>query len=288
MCYFSDENKRKSYKGIIKYDDIEIIAEKLFHRALKLQIGCGAEPTVYPDWIQIVALGKKMNVPYISLVTNGNRVTKEQLVQAIENGLDEITISVHGLTQATYESMMTNGNYALFCNLLTCIAEIKTKRPSFKLRINFTVNKDNMNELSQIWDVVGDKMDILQIRPVQKLGNTEYNDFDLNFISEKYETVLSPVIEECRKRKITCIAPDKVNLGALKKTTDKNREIEKATYCYVSPQGCWQDDFDYHKDSFESYSSKRRVAWHLFSGIFKHLNNEAINVTRKMNYNIFN
>ena len=97
MCYFSDEEKRKTYKGILKYEDIELISEKLFHRALKLQIGCGAEPTVYKDWIKIVELGKRTNVPYISLTTNGNLLTKEQLMLAIEKGLNEITLSAHGL-----------------------------------------------------------------------------------------------------------------------------------------------------------------------------------------------
>ena len=286
MCYFSDETKRKTYKGVLKYDDIQLIAEKLFHRALKLQIGCGAEPTVYSDWIKIVALGKQMKVPYISLVTNGNLLTRELLFQAADNGLDEITISAHGLTRETYESMMTNGNFDLFCNLLMYIADVKKKRPAFKLRINYTVNKDNIDELSNIWEVTGNTMDILQIRPVQKIGETEYNDFDLNFINEKHETTLLPVIEECRKRNIICIAPDKENVLALQGMKDKNRLIEKAAYCYVSPQGCWQDNFDYHQDSFESYSAKHQLSWRLFCRIFKHISDEEISVSRKMNYNI--
>ena len=286
MCYFSDETKRNKYKGILTFDDIKLIAGKLFHRALKLQIGCGAEPTVYPDWIKIVELGKQMKVPYISMATNGNLLTKEQLIQAIESGLNEIAISVHGLTRKTYEFLMTNGNFELFCNLLTYIADIKKEQPAFKLRINYTVNKDNMDELSKIWDVIGDTMDVLQIRPIQKIGETEYNDFDLNFIYEKHDTILLSVVNECRKRNIICIAPDKENILALKNTKDKHRIIEKYTYCYVSPQGCWQDNFDYHNDSFESYASKHKLARHLFCGIFKRIKNEDISVSRKMNYNI--
>ena len=286
MCYFSDATKRKTYKGILNDAELELIAEKLFHRALKLQIGCGAEPTVYSDWIKIVALGKQMKVPYISLVTNGNLITRELLFQAAESGLDELTVSVHGLTRKTYESMMTNGKFDVFCNLLMYIADVKKKRPSFKLRINYTVNKDNIDELSKIWEVTGDTMDILQIRPIQKIGETVYNDFDVSFIHEKHDTALLPVIEECRKRNIICIAPDKDNVLALKGKKDKNRFIENATYCYVSPHGCWQDDFDYHNDSFESYSIKHKLARKLFCGIFKPANDEPISVSRKMNYQI--
>ena len=42
MCYFSDEQKRKSLRGTLKYEEIEAIAGSLFHRALKLQVGCSA------------------------------------------------------------------------------------------------------------------------------------------------------------------------------------------------------------------------------------------------------
>ena len=42
MCYFSDEEKRKEMHGILSEQDMETIAKALFHRALKLQIGCGA------------------------------------------------------------------------------------------------------------------------------------------------------------------------------------------------------------------------------------------------------
>ena len=286
MCYFSDEEKRKAYKGILKYEDIELIADKLFHRALKLQIGCGAEPTVYKDWIRIVELGKKKNVPYISLTTNGNLLTKEQLMLSVEKGLNELTLSAHGLTRETYESMMVNGNYDLFLNLLEYISEAKKAYPGFKLRVNYTVNKENIDELDKVWDVFGDNVDILQVRPVQKLGDTEYSDFDLNFFYEKYDAVILPLIDECKKRNVVCIAPGKENLLALKDTKVKDLAIEEATYCYVSSQGCWKDGFDYHKDSFESFSSKNKIGRKLFAGIFKRREKKDVNVSRKMNYNI--
>ena len=286
MCYFSDEEKRRTYKGVFKQEDIEIIADKLFHRALKLQIGCGAEPTVYKDWIRVVELGKQKNVPYISLTTNGNLLTKEQLMLSVEKGLNEITISAHGLTRETYESMMVNGNYDLFLNLLNYISEVKIAYPEFKLRVNYTVNKENMDELSEMWNVFGNNIDILQVRPVQKIGETVYNDFDLSFFNEKYDTIIQPLVDECRKRNIICIAPDKENLLALKNTKDKDVVIEEATYCYVSSQGCWKDGFDYHKDSFESYSSKHKLGRKLFAGIFKRRESKDVIVTRKMNYDI--
>ena len=70
MCYFTDSDYVKTLKGQFKEDDLELIAERIFKRALKLQIGCGTEPTLYKGLAKIVALGKRYKVPYISITTN--------------------------------------------------------------------------------------------------------------------------------------------------------------------------------------------------------------------------
>lgn len=286
MCYFSDEEKRKTLRGSLDYEEIETIARGLFHRALKLQIGCGAEPTLHKDLARIIALGKRHHVPYISLTTNGNLLTREQLTACVENGLDELTLSAHGFTRETYERLMTNGRFDLFRNLLAHVAEVKKQYPHFKLRINYTINNDNLEELSRIWEIVGDELDILQLRPIQKIGESEYRDFDLSPIRARYDAVLVPLIEECRRRHITCLAPDKRNLTLLAENGADDNSIEKLTYCYVSPQGCWQDDFDYRTETFETYASKHRWGRKLFGKIFGRKEHRKAVVTRKMNYNI--
>lgn len=286
MCYFSDEERRKTYRGILGYEDIETIAAGLFHRALKLQIGCGAEPTLHKDLVKIIALGKQHKVPYISITSNGALLTRELLTAVIEAGLNELTLSAHGVTRETYEDLMTNGKFERFQELLADIAEIKKTYPEFKLRINYTINNKNLEELSHIWDVVGNEMDILQLRPIQKIGNTEYQDFDLTRIYEKFDSVLTPLIEECKRRNIVCLAPEKQNLIILENDVIEDDSIEKATYCYVSPKGCWQDDFDYHTETFESYASKVHLGRQLLGKALAGTSRRKVDVTRKMNYNI--
>ncbi len=254
MCYFSDEEKRKSLRGTLKYEEIEAIAGSLFHRALKLQIGCGAEPTLHKDLVKIIALGKRYNVPYVSLTTNGN--------------------------------LMTNGKFDLFRRLLADVAEIKKQHPQFKLRINYTINNDNLEELNRIWEVVGDELDILQLRPIQKIGESEYQDFDLTNIYARYDAILVPLIEECRRKHIICLAPDKQNIIVLEENDADDNSIEKITYCYVSPQECWQDEFDYRTETFESYAAAHHMGRKLLWKVFGRKARRKADVTRKMNYNI--
>lgn len=251
---FQRRGKRKSLRGTLKYEEIEAIAGSLFHRVLKLQIGCGAEPTLHKDLVKIIALGKRYNVPYVSLTTNGN--------------------------------LMTNGKFDLFRRLLADVAEIKKQHPQFKLRINYTINNDNLEELNRIWEVVGDELDILQLRPIQKIGESEYQDFDLTNIYARYDAILVPLIEECRRKHIICLAPDKQNIIVLEENDADDNSIEKITYCYVSPQECWQDEFDYRTETFESYAAAHHMGRKLLWKVFGRKARRKADVTRKMNYNI--
>lgn len=277
--------------GMLSAKDVEAIAKALFHRALKLQIGCGAEPSLYKNLTAIVRLGKQYNVPYISLTTNGNLLTKEQLYELAEAGLNEITLSTHGIRKKTYEYLMTNGKHALFLQLLANLKEVKEHYPDFKIRINYTMNEDNTEELKEFWNVFGEiPLDILQLRPVQEIGNSEYQNFSLEKISQWLGSIVTPLVEECRKRGITCMAPEQENLETLEQETpDKDKSFEELTYCYVSAHSCWNEDFDYHTDTFESYCRRKRMGMYILRKLFAKTGgklDKSKHVTRKMNYSV--
>jgi len=74
MCYFTDKDYVKKLKGIMTTEQLDRIAKTIFNRALKLQIGCGTEPTLYKDLPSIVRLGKKFLIPSLNL--NHNTISK--------------------------------------------------------------------------------------------------------------------------------------------------------------------------------------------------------------------
>jgi molybdenum cofactor biosynthesis enzyme MoaA len=266
MCYFSDEEKRKKMKGVFKEEDIYKIADAFFHRALKLQIGCGAEPSLFKHNTKIIELAKKKNVPYISLTTNANLFTEKDWYDFANAGLDEVTLSVHGTTKESYEYFMTNGSFDLFIKALETVTNLKKHYPNLKIRLNYTMNKDNLEELSSLFDVYGDyKIDIVQLRPIKDLGNTDYTNFSWSEIYDKYEEIIQKVKDECVKRGVTCIAPAKEDLM---KSETGTRTVLESTFCYISPRSIWENDFDLQKDNFESYSKRTRYARKLFKNIF--------------------
>lgn len=293
MCYFSDAAKRSTMKGIMTEEELDKVEKALFHRALKLQIGCGAEPTLYPRLAELVKRGRRAGVPYISLTTNGQlfatgRVDLEKLVQ---EGLNEITLSIHGTDKDTYEYLMPGAKFENLCTLINIIDKVKKKYPEFVVRINFTVNSRNVDNLAndrfwKIWDgTVGP--DIIQLRPVQDYGDTEWKDFDHTPLKEKYDATIGDVIRECKLRSITCIAPSPEQIDAVNDIQDGvSSIIEDFSYCYVAPGSCYKEDFSLENDTYESYHKRKHTGWKLFKSAFSHGSARSRNVSKKLNYDV--
>ena len=123
---------------------------------------------------------------------------------------------------------MTNGKYDLFLQLLDNLKEVKKQYPDFRIRINYTMNEDNTEELKDFWKVFGDiPLNILQLRPVQEIGNSEYQNFSLQKISELLDSVVNPLVEECKRKGIICMAPEHKNLQILEQETpDKIKRLK--------------------------------------------------------------
>ena len=287
MCYFSDPEIRKTYTGKMDHNQLNKVAKALFHRALKLQIGCGAEPTLYKELAHIVRLGRLYNIPYISMTTNGNLLTGEQVEEYVRAGLDELTISTHGIKKETYEELMVNGDFDTFCRLLEILAAVKKKYPAFKIRINYTLNEDNIEELKSLFTFFdGIPFDILQLRPIQQIGDTAYHNFSLERIHACYDEIIGPIREKCKKRNIILLAPTKENLVVLEKEPETDNSIAEMTYCYISPHHCWKDDFNPDTDTYESYTRRIGLTKKLFRKIFGKSAKKEKEVTRKLNYTI--
>lgn len=282
MCYFSDEEKRKSMQGAFSKEEIDLIAEKFFPYSLKLQIGCGAEPTMYKDLAYIISKAKEKKVPYISMTTNANLLKEEDLENYIQQGLNEITVSLHGTNKETYEDLMTNGSFSKFQNALLFISDLKKKYPNFKLRINYTMNSDNVLQLKDFFKVFnGIDLDIIQLRPIVNLGETTYKDFSWQNILSNYEQSIGTLKEECIKRNITLICPEKKDLT---KETNNESLIFEYTYIYISPKEVYRKDFSLKNDTFFSYNKRKHLKKELLKKIFS--KNLSSTLKSKLNYNI--
>lgn len=257
MCYFSGSKGREMLKDRMSLYQVDKIADAVFSKALKLQIGCGGEPSLYKDLVYIIKKAKEYKVPYISLTTNGNLLNKNDLQKMIEAGLNEITISLHGVRRETYEYFMQNAKYDLFLALLGSLKSLKEFYPDFKIRVNYTINEDNLHDLKYFWSVFGDlNFDVLQLRPIQNIGDCAYENYSMDKLKDEFY-IISDIVEACKKRNIVTLAPDKGNLECVDDIeSEGNGVFEKITHCYVYPNGCNDGDFDYENETISQYHNR--------------------------------
>jgi MoaA/NifB/PqqE/SkfB family radical SAM enzyme len=265
MCYFSKEDRRNELKGKFAKQDLPLIAKAIFSRALKVQIGCGAEPSLYKHNAEVIRLAKQYGVPYISFTSNANLLTEEDINTFLEAGLNEITISLHGVEKQTYEYLMQNASYDIFLGVMQLLSNAKKRYPNFKIRVNYTINEKNLAELRQFFNVFGKySIDLLQIRPVQDIGGEIKSIENKDAFINSYKEIYPLLKEKCKQAGITYIAQKQL-------FTEKQNEsssILDATYCYASPRFFWRSDFNWRTETFDQYAKRTRYANLLFRAIF--------------------
>ena len=260
MCYFSDPaflgsvGKRQRLTGA----DVERIAEVFFPWALQLYIGCGTEPTTYKDFVHIIELGKRYNVPMIGLVTNGQLLTDQHLTKFVDLGLDELTLSTHGVERETYERMMRRASYDKFLEVLEQFVGIKQQRGATlpELRLNYTVNPDNLAELDRFFEVYGKyQIQTLQIRPIADLGNTEYTKKDLTPFQAEYNRALHRIEQQCRERGVRLLANYEDIAYSVRNTA---AALASEVRVYLGPEDSLPG-FDWRREQYYEY--RRRTNW---------------------------
>lgn len=228
------------------------------------------------------------------MVTNGNLLEQEDIAEFARAGLDEFILSMHGVTKQTYEDLMDKGDYEKFHKVQKYITEEKKQHPKLRLRINYTFNEDNFHQLKDFFNLFGDyAIDIIQLRPIDKLGETTYANFSLKAIEPEYAAISGYVKSESSTRGITFLFPKtvsrEVNESYVVKTDVNSSYLLPYTYCYVSPKYYWKDDFNWTEESFAH--SRKRNNWNavLFKNIFiskkelKKRNRNMLNYTIDLN-----
>lgn len=259
MCYFSGEGYKAKAGGLIQRDELEGLAKTLFPHAFQLVLGCGAEPTLARHYHEFFRLAKRYGVPDVSMVTNGQLIERDDLEKMADAGVNELILSVHGVREATYESFMPGARYVRLLELLGHIKELRNLREGAfpDLRINYTVNPDNLEELKDFFEVFGAfGVSTLQVRPVMDLGGV-YKGSISEALQPRYREMVAFLKEGCRQRQIRLLA--NTNDAAYEEKS-RDADLGELVYTYVSPRTASQLGIDWRSCSFRQF--RRANAWY--------------------------
>lgn len=110
----------------------------------------GGEPTMHPNFLDFVRLGKRAGYRRVQTVTNGRMFSYPDFLEtAAENGLDEVTFSLHGHTAKLHDALV--GTPGAFVQEVAGLkAALAAQR--FIINIDIVINKMNVKHLPEMLD----------------------------------------------------------------------------------------------------------------------------------------
>lgn len=116
---------------------------------------------------------------------------------------------------------------------------------------------------------------------------TAWTDYDLAPLKQTFDDTIGNTVEQCKASGITVIAPTKEQIDEVATGQDEfSAIVEDLTYCYVSPESAYKDDFDIDADTFYGYHKRRHTARHLLASIFRHGKGRTRKASKKLNYRL--
>ncbi len=126
-------------------DFLEAVADRLWYILLYFQ----GEPFMNPDWYYFVSEAAKRRI-YTAISTNGHFLNEKNIMQILDSGLDEIIISVDGVTQEEYEKYRKGGDWETVITGIQNLVNAKRRRKSIRplVTLQFIVFSHNENSVS--------------------------------------------------------------------------------------------------------------------------------------------
>jgi len=127
----------------------------------------GGEPTIHPNYVEFIKLGKQLGYEKIQTVTNGRLFAYDKFLNAcLDAGLDEITFSIHGHNAKVHDALV--GVQGAFDEEVEGLKKAMTDgRPI--INIDVCLNKGNIRGLPELLnkfiDIGVREYDLLHIIP---------------------------------------------------------------------------------------------------------------------------
>jgi MoaA/NifB/PqqE/SkfB family radical SAM enzyme len=136
-------------KGFLDFNLFKKIINEAKSYLIQIHFADWGEPFLNPDIFNMI-LYAEHNKILTSASTNLHRFSNdEDLMKILDCRLSQLSISLHGITQSTYESYQPNKDFNLTLEKIHTLIELKKKRKTLKpmIDLTFAITKKNQHEI---------------------------------------------------------------------------------------------------------------------------------------------
>ena len=156
-------------RGNLKQPLFQTIIDQIHKFTWSINFYFQGEPFINPDFLEMVTYAKSKRL-YTSSSTNGHFLDERNCRKTISSGLDELIISIDGLTQETYSAYRKEGQLNKVLDgtrsLIKMRDDLGSKHP--KVIFQFLAVKPNEHEIPQLKQLVRElSVDELRIKTAQ-------------------------------------------------------------------------------------------------------------------------
>ncbi len=128
------------------------------------------EPTLHPQFAEMVAFAKQVGVRTVQVFTNGVSMNEEKSRAVLAAGLDVLEFSVHGHTH-TYERLMRNGKYEqVKANILRFVRLRNETAAPTKIVVSAVLQPEFLPEKEDFHRYWSQRVDEVIFRPFHSWG----------------------------------------------------------------------------------------------------------------------
>jgi radical SAM protein with 4Fe4S-binding SPASM domain len=174
MCTISDW---RDY-GIAMSDVLyEKIVEEISRYADWIHTVClsrDGEPLLDPGIVQKIRMLKMAGIKNVTLTSNAQLLTEQKAKEIIDSGLDDIMLSLDGITKYTYEKIRTGLNFETVVGNITNLIKLRDDcGSSMSIRIRFVHLAENELEIDswlKFWKNKVSDIDRVYVMPMHTWG----------------------------------------------------------------------------------------------------------------------
>lgn len=168
----------RTFANDLSFDDNKRIADKLINYGVEKITFAGGEPLLYENLFPLVEYIKNIRPNIILSITTNGLLVNNKNYEKILKYFDWISFSFDAIDDNYYKKV-GRGKKHMKKNL----QNLKLFENKINIKINTVVNKENLNQISEIWDTISKynihRWKIFRYYPINSIAKINCNRFNI-------------------------------------------------------------------------------------------------------------